>query len=74
MQELIASSESEYVELNVRLAEDASWRATLRATLRERLAASPLMNADEFVADLEAGYRAMWRDWCADSERRSSLT
>jgi len=72
MPELIAGSEPDYVELNVRLAEDKAWRTELRATLRDRLVASPLMNASEFAADLESGYRAMWRQWCADSQRNSS--
>jgi len=72
MPELVAGSEPDYVELNVRLAEDKAWRTELRATLRDRLVASPLMNASEFAADLESGYRAMWRQWCADSQRNSS--
>jgi len=62
--ELIASSPAEYVEINVRLATDASWRAALRSSLRNRLIASPLMDAVAFVADLEAGYVEMWRAWC----------
>jgi predicted O-linked N-acetylglucosamine transferase (SPINDLY family) len=61
--ELIASSPDEYVELNVRLAADAGWRAALRGTLRNRLTASPLMDAVAFVTDLEVAYREMWRDW-----------
>jgi predicted O-linked N-acetylglucosamine transferase (SPINDLY family) len=63
--ELIADSEDDYVAVNVRLARDADWRARLRSTLRGRLEASPLMDAPRFVADLEAGYRSMWRAWCA---------
>jgi predicted O-linked N-acetylglucosamine transferase (SPINDLY family) len=62
--ELIAETPEEYVELNVRLGHDAEWRRALRATLRDRLHASPLMDAAKFVADLEAGYRFMWRTWC----------
>jgi predicted O-linked N-acetylglucosamine transferase (SPINDLY family) len=65
MPELIAESADAYVERNVQLAQDPGWRRELRATLRIRLAASPLMDARRFVADLEDGYRKMWRDWCA---------
>ncbi len=65
MPELIAGTADEYVELNVRLASDASWRSRLRATLRDRLAASSLMDGERFTRDLEAGYRQMWRTWCA---------
>lgn len=63
--ELVADSPEAYVEINERLAHDASWRRELRKTMRGRLAASPLMDTTRFVADLEAGYRQMWRDWCA---------
>jgi protein O-GlcNAc transferase len=63
--ELIASRPAEYVDLNVRLACDRGWRDGLRMTLRDRLAASPLMDGAAFVADLESAYRQMWRAWCA---------
>jgi predicted O-linked N-acetylglucosamine transferase (SPINDLY family) len=63
--ELIANSTDAYVDLNVRLARDAGWRNTLRKALRGRLASSTLMDTTRFVADLELGYRQMWRDWCA---------
>jgi predicted O-linked N-acetylglucosamine transferase (SPINDLY family) len=62
--ELIARTSTEYVEINVRLAKDHAWRSNLRASLRPRLAASPLMDAAGFVADLEAAYRQMWLNWC----------
>lgn len=62
--ELIARTSEEYVEINLRLARDPAWRNALRASLRQRLAASSLMDAGRFVADLEAGYRQMWRRWC----------
>lgn len=62
--ELIAQTPEEYIEINVRLARDNAWRNTLRASLRMRLAASPVMDASRFVADLERRYRQMWRTWC----------
>ena len=64
MPELIAQSPDDYVELNVRLAQDHKWRKELRSTLRARLTGSPLMDTPRFVADLETGYREMWRQWC----------
>lgn len=66
--ELIAAGADDYVKLNVTLARDRAWRTRLRATLRNRLATSPLMNGSTFVADLESSYRLMWRAWC-DSHR-----
>jgi predicted O-linked N-acetylglucosamine transferase (SPINDLY family) len=68
--ELVADSAEAYVALNVRLAADAAWRRTLRATLRARLEASPLMDAARFTAALEAGYRAMWAAWCSSQGRQ----
>jgi predicted O-linked N-acetylglucosamine transferase (SPINDLY family) len=62
--DLIAQSPDEYVTLNERLANDRSWRMQLRRTLRSRLAASPLMDAQAFTAALEVRYRAMWQAWC----------
>ncbi len=63
--ELVAETPAAYVDINLRLARDHAWRSRLRSSLRERLVASPLMDADTFVADLESCYRAMWRSWCA---------
>lgn len=62
--ELIARTLDQYVEINLRLANDHAWRNNLRSSLRPSLAASPLMDAPRFVADLEASFRQMWRTWC----------
>jgi predicted O-linked N-acetylglucosamine transferase (SPINDLY family) len=65
MPELTADDADAYVALNVRLARDVEWRRALRSSLRARLCASPLMDAPRFARDLEAGFRRMWRAWCA---------
>ena len=65
LDELIASSEDQYVELNVKLARDPEWRQRLRESLRERLSASPLMDAAGFTRALEERYREMWQAWCS---------
>jgi predicted O-linked N-acetylglucosamine transferase (SPINDLY family) len=62
--ELVAESGDEYVQLAAELAGDPERRAALRATLREKLRASPLMDERRFAANVECAYRAMWRDWC----------
>jgi predicted O-linked N-acetylglucosamine transferase (SPINDLY family) len=62
--ELIAGDADEYVEINCRLAASAEWRNRLRATLRDRMLTSPLMNAPQFAADLESAYRTVWAEWC----------
>jgi predicted O-linked N-acetylglucosamine transferase (SPINDLY family) len=62
--ELAADSLERYVALATALAGDLPRLAELRRTLRPRMAASPMMDAAGYVADLEAAYRAMWRTWC----------
>jgi predicted O-linked N-acetylglucosamine transferase (SPINDLY family) len=62
--DLCADSPDDYVAVNLRLANAESWRRDLRSTLRQRMRASPLMDAPAFVSALEAGYRMMWRAWC----------
>jgi predicted O-linked N-acetylglucosamine transferase (SPINDLY family) len=63
--ELIAQSEEEYVKIARTLAQDLPRLAALRAGLRERMKASPFMDAPRFARHVEAAYRTMWRAWCA---------
>ncbi|MEO8202533.1 MAG: tetratricopeptide repeat protein [Betaproteobacteria bacterium] len=65
--ELVAEDEREYADLAVRLAGDARRLAGLRAGMRARVAASPLMDRAGFMRALEGSYRAMWRQWCERS-------
>jgi predicted O-linked N-acetylglucosamine transferase (SPINDLY family) len=62
--ELVARSADEYVAIASGLARDLDRLATLRAGLRARLEASPLMDARGFTRALEAAFRGMWRSWC----------
>ena len=61
LQELIAHNQNEYVEIAVALARDLPRLATLRAGMRERMLASPLMNVAGFTSDLERAYESMWK-------------
>jgi len=63
--ELAASSEEDYVRIAVELVADLPRLAELRATLRPRMQASPLMDAPRFARNVEAAYRLMWKRWCA---------
>jgi predicted O-linked N-acetylglucosamine transferase (SPINDLY family) len=65
LRELIARSPEEYVEIASRLAGDVERLGELRAGLRERIAASPLLDFAGFTRNLEAAYRQMWVAWCA---------
>lgn len=65
--ELVAGSESQYLEIAERLAGNPQRLALLRKGLRERAAQSPLMDAARFTANLESAYRDIWRRWCSGS-------
>jgi predicted O-linked N-acetylglucosamine transferase (SPINDLY family) len=63
---LAAETDDEFTAAAVALARDLPGLAALRAGLRARLEASPLMDAPRFTRHLEAAYRAMWRAHCAN--------
>ena len=63
--ELIALDEEDYVRIAAALAADVPRLSALRAMLREKMSASPLMDAPRFARNVEAAYRGMWREWCA---------
>ena len=61
--ELVATSAEDYVAQAVALAADHERLNTLRAGLRERMQASPLMDAPRLARHLEQAFRAMWLRW-----------
>ena len=65
--ELVGNSPEQYVQIAADLAGDLPRLAHLRATLRQRMERSPLMDARQFTHDLENAYRTMWRQWVTKS-------
>ncbi len=63
--QLVATTADEYISIATSLATDRPQLATLRATLRERLRLSPVMDAARFARDFEEALRAMWRTQCS---------
>ena len=61
--ELIAEDSAQYVHAAVQLARELPRLAALRSGLRQRFAASPLMDYTGFARALEALYAKMWLDW-----------
>jgi predicted O-linked N-acetylglucosamine transferase (SPINDLY family) len=68
LDELVSASVEHYVQIAVSLASDLDRLGQLRATLRQRMAASPLLDFRGFTRNLEAAYRQMWHTWCAGAK------
>ncbi len=71
--DLVAHSVDEYMQIAVKLANDLPRLANLRSTLRQRMEASPLMDAPRFARNIEAAYRQMWRTWCGQVLQESTV-
>ena len=70
--ELVAASVDRYCEIAVALAGDAAALARWRSSLRERMAASPMLSSDDVTRTLESAYRDMWRTWLRNMESAAS--
>jgi predicted O-linked N-acetylglucosamine transferase (SPINDLY family) len=66
LEEFVARTDDDYGAIAARAARAPERVAALRATMRDRLSASPLLDGAGFARTLEAAYRAIWRAWCAD--------
>lgn len=66
--ECCASSEEEYVSAAVLLARDIPRLRRLHAGLRERMKASPLMDARDYMKAVETGYECMWENFQAGKQ------
>ena len=65
LDQLVATSLDDYIARAVSLAAMRKDLAGIRSVLRARMAGSPLCDAAAFARDMEAAYRAVWREWCA---------
>ncbi|NQV82987.1 MAG: tetratricopeptide repeat protein [Rhodospirillales bacterium] len=63
--DLAAGTPEDYVARAQGLATDLERLRTLRAGLRDRMAASKLCDAPTYALSVEAAYREMWQKWCA---------
>lgn len=64
LSELVAGNEMEYLRIAAALVADPQRLAALRSSMRDRMRASPLMDAARFARDVEEAYRGMWRRCC----------
>jgi predicted O-linked N-acetylglucosamine transferase (SPINDLY family) len=67
LHELVADNADAYVDIAVALARDHERLKTLRADLRERMLASPLLDGPRMARSLEAAFRGMWQCWLKNS-------
>jgi predicted O-linked N-acetylglucosamine transferase (SPINDLY family) len=67
LQQFVAKDQSEYADMAVAWAGKRDNLGELRSGLRERLLASPLMDAGRLARGLEAAYREAWRATCRSS-------
>ena len=63
LNDLIGHSPDEYVQIALNLARNLPRLVELRATLRSRMLASPIMDAPRFARHMETAYRQMWHHW-----------
>ncbi|MDR3630594.1 MAG: tetratricopeptide repeat protein [Desulfocapsaceae bacterium] len=66
MEDWIASTKEEYIEIAVKLAADTQQLAHLRTTLRQRVEASPQMDEPAFARKMETAYQQMFEIWAKD--------
>ena len=71
--ELIADSAEDYVQKAIALASDRTTLQNLRANLRDRMEASPLMDANLITRSVEKAYRQMWQAWCSHTKSTGSI-
>jgi predicted O-linked N-acetylglucosamine transferase (SPINDLY family) len=65
LRDFVAKDASDYADTAARVCQDLIGLAALRASLRDRMRASPLMDAPRFASNVEAAYRSTWAAWCA---------
>jgi predicted O-linked N-acetylglucosamine transferase (SPINDLY family) len=70
--EFVAESDEKYLEIAAVLATDRPRLRALQRGLRDRMRASPLLDAPGFMRDLEHVYREVWRRACAADRRAAA--
>ena len=61
--ELIAQNIDDYIKIAADLANDRDKLKKLRDGLRDKVAASPVMDQKRFARNMETAYREMWKKW-----------
>ena len=72
LDEWIADTPEDYVQKAVQFAQDTVYLANLRATMRDRLAQSELLDAEGMAAAMEEAYRQMWQIYLEEQNKVNS--
>jgi predicted O-linked N-acetylglucosamine transferase (SPINDLY family) len=67
LSDFVATDLNSLANKAVEIASDFSRLAALRASLRDRMQRSPLMDAPLYARGMESAYRQMWHQWCSSS-------
>lgn len=70
LDELVGENDNGYVERAVSLAQDRDRLRILRATMRERMGESTLLDHVRMTRQLEDAYRMAWRTYCDSADAR----
>jgi predicted O-linked N-acetylglucosamine transferase (SPINDLY family) len=62
--ECVADTLEDYVNICVKLTKDLDHLQQLRATMRDRMQSSSLLDASTFTHQLEIRYQQLWEKWC----------
>jgi tetratricopeptide (TPR) repeat protein len=72
LDEWIANTPEEYVQKAVQFAQDSAYLSNLRATMRDRLAESELLDAKGMAETMESAYRQMWQIYLEEQNKVNS--
>jgi predicted O-linked N-acetylglucosamine transferase (SPINDLY family) len=68
LMETVARDHKHYVELAVALSSDLPCLASIRAALREQMAASPLCDGPRFAKNFATLLQEVWQEWVRSSD------
>jgi predicted O-linked N-acetylglucosamine transferase (SPINDLY family) len=68
LEELIAESEAQYVEIGMKLAINLNGLEMLRAGMRARMKASALCDGKSFARTMENSFQMVWKNWCQKND------
>lgn len=67
MEQLVASSRDEYIDIATRLAKDNGWLRSISVGLREKMRHSSICDAEKFTTNLEQAYTSIWSRYCENN-------